>query len=35
LKAERGYTFGKDSSDDDIRSIVANLRVKMKEVNLG
>lgn len=34
LKAERGYTFGKDSSDDDIRPIVANLRVKMKEVNL-
>lgn len=35
LKAERGYTFGKDSSDDDTRPIVANLRVKMKEVNLG
>lgn len=34
LKAERGYTFGKDSSDDDTRPIVANLRVKMKEVNL-
>lgn len=34
LKAERGYTFGKDSSDNDTRSIVANLRVKMKEVNL-
>lgn len=35
LKAERGYTFGKDSSDDDTRPVVANLRVKMKEVNLG
>ena len=34
LKAERGYTFGKDSSDNDTRPIVANLRVKMKEVNL-
>ena len=34
LKTERGYTFGKDSSDNDTRPIVANLRVKMKEVNL-
>ena len=34
LKAERGYTFGKDSSDNDTRPIVASLRVKMKEVNL-
>ena len=34
LKAERGYTFGENSSDNDTRPIVANLRVKMKEVNL-
>lgn len=34
LRAERGYTFGKNSSDNDTRPIVANLRVKMKEVNL-
>ena len=34
LKADRGYTFGENSSDDDTRPIVANLRVKMKEVNL-
>ncbi len=34
LKAERGYTFGKDSSDNDTRPIVANLRVKTREVNL-
>ena len=34
LKSERGYTFGEGSSDNDTRPIVANLRVKMKEVNL-
>lgn len=34
LKAERGYTFGENSSDNDTRPIVASLRVKMKEVNL-
>lgn len=34
LKAERGYTFGEGSSDNDTRPIAASLRVKMKEVNL-
>ena len=35
LKANRGYTFGKNASENDIRPIVASLRAKMKEVNLA